>query len=136
MNGEIIWLYIFDALSSVLHFPQLMVTRNSERNGHTIWTEKLFDNISYASLHIWWSPVDITMDRSSVWKHPARGAPYGVQWELAPPGEPLAAVAPCSPYNRMGMCGSVYGYPASKISLDHLCGWTLCSYSPSFSSLT
>ena len=28
--------------------------------------------------------------------------------------------APCSPYKRRGICGSVYGYPASKISLGPL----------------
>ena len=46
--------------------------------------------------------------------NPARGTPYGVQSEFTPPG------APCWPYKRMGVCGSVFGYPASKKSLGPL----------------
>ena len=45
---------------------------------------------------------------------------YAAQWfaiRVAPPGEPYAGLASCSPYKRMGMCGSVYGYLASKSSL-------------------
>ena len=61
-----------------------------------------------------------------------RGTPNGVQSELAPLGEPYAGVAPCSPYKWIGMCGSVYGYPASKISLGPPWMWRLCSYSPPF----
>ena len=47
---------------------------------------------------------------------------------VSPPGKPLAGVTPCSRYKRMRMCGSVYGYPASKISLSPILTWRLCSY--------
>ena len=48
----------------------------------------------------------------------------------------LPGVAPCSPYKRRGVCGSFYGYPASKVSLDTFWIWRLCSYSPSFPSFS
>ena len=35
--------------------------------------------------------------------------------------------APCLPYKRRGLCGSVYGYPAPKMSLGSHWIWRLCS---------
>ena len=49
--------------------------------------------------------------------HSAGGTPLGVQVELAPTRKSYTGMAHCSPYERSGMCESVYGYPASKISL-------------------
>ena len=52
---------------------------------------------------------------------PARATSHGGQWERAPPRKPLAGGYPVrQSYKRRGMCGSGYGYPASKISLGPL----------------
>ena len=52
--------------------------------------------------------------------HTIIGLLIGVHQELAPPGEPIAGVAPRSPFKRRGMCASVYEDHASKRSLGSL----------------
>ena len=47
----------------------------------------------------------------------------------------LPGVAPCSPYKRRGLCGSVCGYHASK-RIGPLWIWRVCSFHFSFPSFT
>ena len=46
--------------------------------------------------------------------------------------ETLSLWATCSPYKWRGVCGTVYGYPATKIFLGSLWICRFCSYSTSF----